>query len=415
VQRLLTRAALTPKSPHRRLEIKAKGVTWYRAAMIQDESPDRLATDERGLEETRALFVKANYSWDDPLSPRSFAAWRKGLPSKRDQVFSIQDSTGKRQFYRLQTETPAGVLRMADLTLRADTLSPIKGAFHFEHQNDVTIQDAGEMTEPPRKVEAQNNHSLPRRALVKEVGPAEELRVFAALDGIGADLGESVNVDIAPSKQQVIVAGVGLSPDREQQIRQALAPLPNAQTRFTSGQPIGLVSRTPDTGTSLPIGSDAPLRHMLEQQAGGAQQFQVIADKSLDASSIILQRAHALYVLAEKFPPLVASQFSLPEQEMLRSLRHGHAIVIAQTSAELKDTLLPLLSAAGADETQSVPNTSWEVGAAQLYDQAKHLDASLGRILAGAYSQEAGQRIWSKLPDEIRRIEALALSQEDAR
>src|SRR5262249_40757881 len=150
----------------------ANGLSWYRPATLEDESAHRLATDERGLEETRALFVKANYSWGDPLSARSFAAWRRNLPSRRDHVFSIQDG-GKNRFYRLQTQTPAGVLRMAALTLRADTLSPVKGAFHFEHQNDVTIEDAGEMPEPPGKLETQNNHPLPLRALVKEVGPAE--------------------------------------------------------------------------------------------------------------------------------------------------------------------------------------------------------------------------------------------------
>jgi hypothetical protein len=359
--------------------------------------------------------VKANYSWDDPLSARSFAAWRRLLPSKRDQVFSIRDGNGENRFYRVQTETPTGVLRMAALTLRADTLSPVKGAFHFEHQNEVTIEDAGEMSEPPGKLETRNNHPLPRPALVKEVGPQEELRVFAALDAIGADVGESVSVDIAPSKQQIIVAGVGLSPDRERQIRQALADIPNTGTRFTSGQATAVVDRSPDTRTSPPGSNDAPLQHTLEQQAGGAQQFQAIADKALNASSTILQRAHALSVLAEKFPPPVASQFSQPEQETLRSLRRRHAIDIEHATAELKDALLPLLRATAApDETQSQRNTSWEIGAAQLYDEAEALDASLGRILAGTYSQQAGQSIWNKLPDEIGIIGALARSQAKA-
>lgn len=409
MQQLLTRAALAPTPPHQRLKLIANGHIWYRPATLEGES------DEHGLQETRALFVKANYSWDDPLSARSFAAWRRHLPSKRDQVFSIQDGDGKGRFYRLQTETPAGILRIAALTLHADTLNPVKGAFHFENQNDVTIQDAGEMPEPPGKLETQNNHPLARPALVKEVGPQEELRVFAALDAIGADSGESVSVDIAPSKQQIIVAGVGLSPDRERQIRQALADIPNTEARFTSAQATAFMNRPQNTATSQLGGSDAPLREMLEKQAGGAQQFQAIADKAMDASSTILQRAHALYVLAEKFPPVVASQFGQPEQETLRSLRRRHAMAVEQAAAELKDALLPLLrTTAAADETQIQQNASWEVGAAQLYGEAKALDASLGRILAGSYSQQDGQRIWNNLPDEIRRLEMLALSQEKA-
>jgi hypothetical protein len=305
---------------------------------------------------------------------------------------------------------------MAALTLRADTLSPVKGAFHFEHQNDVLIEDAGEMPQPSGKLETQNVRPLPRRALVKEVGPTEELRVFAALDAIGADVGESVSVNIAPSKQQIIVAGVGLSPDRERQIRQAVAGMPNTEARFTSGQATALASGSPGTGSPPPAGGDVPLRYTLEQKAGGAQQFQAIADRALDASSTILQRAHALHVLAEKFPPSVAAQFGRPEQETLRLLRHRHAIAIEQATAELKGALVPLLNtmAAAPGETQNPRNTSWEVGAAKLYEEAKALDASLGRILAGTYSQETGQRTWNRLPYEIQSLEALAVSQEQA-
>jgi hypothetical protein len=134
----------------------------------------------------------------------------------------------------------------------------------------------------------------------------------------------------------------------------------------------------------------------------------------LDASSTILAQANALYVLSRKFPPPVASAFEPPERETLRSLRRRHAIAIERTTVELKEALGPLLNStsAGTDETQRRQATSWELGAAQLYEQAKLLDASLGRILAGSYSQEAGQSIWSKLPDEIQKVEALARAQE---
>jgi hypothetical protein len=403
MEQLLTRASSAP-TRHRRLAVIANG----------------LVADERRLEETRALFVKANYSWDDPLDARSFAAWRRNLPSKRDYVFSIQDGTEKGQFYRLETETSAGVLRMAALTLRADTLLPVKGAFHFEHETDVTIEDAGEMLEPPGKLQAQNDRPsqndrpLTRPALVKEVGWAEELRVFGALDAIGADVGESVSVDIAPSKQRVIVAGVGLPPDRERQIREVLAPIPNIEARFTSGQASSPVNRLPGTASSPPASNDTRLRQMLEKQAGGAEQFQTIADRALDASSTILQRAHALAVLAEKFPPAIESQFDASQRAVLRSLRRRHAIAIEQATADLKGSLLPLLrGTAQADETQTQRDTSWELGAAQLYQVAREFDASLGRILAGSYSQEDGQRVWNQLPYEINMLETLALSQKN--
>lgn len=416
MQQVLVRAAAVRTPPHHRLQVTANGHSWYRAATLQGEAGRHLAADQRGLEDTRALFVKANYSWDDPLSARSFAAWRKHLPEKRDQVLSVQDRDGNSRFYRLETEAPTGVLRIAALTLRADTLNPVKGSFHFEHQRDVTIDDAGELPSLPAAVETKNRPRVERPAVVKKVGPEEELRVFAALNAIGADVGEPVMVDIDPAKQQIIVAGLGLPANREQQIRQALTPIPNIALRFTSGQPLGLGNQSAKPGGSYATDNAAPLRHTLETQAGGARQFQRITDKALDASSTILAQANALYVLSQKFPPLVASAFDPPEQETLRSLRRHHAIAIEKATVELEDALRPLLSSttAGMDETQSQQATSWEVGAGQLYEQAKLLDGSLGRILTGSYSQEAGQSIWNTLPDEIQKLEALARFQENA-
>ncbi len=375
----------------------------------------RSAESRGGLEDTRALFVKANYSWDDPLSARSFAAWRKQLRDKRDRVFSIQDGGGNRRFYSLETETTTGVLRTAALTLRADTLNPVKGTFRFEQQNEVSIDDAGEMPELPREVRTKDQ--LGRRpVIVKEVGSEEELRVFEALNAIGADVGEPVTVTIDSSKQRINIVGLGLSADREQQIRQALGPIPNIALRFTSGQPGGVGNPSANAGVYASDNA-APLRHTLETQAGGAQQFQLITDKALDASSTVLGQANALHVLSQKFPSTVASAFTLPDRESLLALRHRHARAIEQAIADLKEVLRPLSNSqnAGTNETQSQQATSWELGAARLYEQARLLDASLGRILAGSYSQEVGQGIWSKLPDEINKTEALARSQETAR
>lgn len=416
MQQVLVRAVVVRTPPHRRLQVTANSHSWYRAATLQGEAARHSAADQRSLEDTRAQFVKANYSWDDPLSARSFVAWRKQLPEKRDQVLSIQDSGGNNRFYRLETEAPTGVLRIAALTLRADTLNPVKGSFHFEHQRDVTIDDAGEMPSLPAAVETKNRQRVERPAVVKEVGPEEELRVFAALNAIGADVGQPVTVDIDPAKQRIIVAGLGLSANRERQIRQALAPIPNTALRFKSGQPMGVGNQSANAGGNYATDNTASLRHRLETQAGGAQRFQLITDKALDASSTILAQANALYVLSQKFPPLVASAFDPPEQETLRSLRRRHAIAIEQATVELEDALRPLLNSttAGMDETQSQQATSWEVGAGQLYEDAKLLDASLGSILAGSYSQEVGQSIWNKLPDEIQKLEALARSQENA-
>jgi hypothetical protein len=410
IQRILARAEAAPAAPHRRLQVIAGGQRWYRPARLPEETPEY--RPERSLDATRALFVRANYSWDDPLSARSFATWRGKLPSRRDQVVSIND--GNNRFYRVQTETTTGFLRAAALTLRADTLIAVQGTFRFEQQYEVRIEEADE----PPSVPAQRRTTPGQLAQVVPVAPRvgakEELRVLAALDAIGADVGEQVTVDIDPSKQQVLITGSGLSADRQRQIREALAAFPNTALQFASGQPA--VSGKQSGNPHFTSDDAAPLRRALEEQAGGAQRFQELTDQALDASSTILAQAHTLHQLSQKFPSSVSAGFGPQEQETLLAMRRRHAVAITQAAIELKRSLGPMLGQPiSKAETPSQGAASWEVGATQLYERAKALDSSLDRILAGTYSREVGETIWKNLPHDIQEAEALAGSQEKAR
>jgi hypothetical protein len=414
MQQVLARATVAHRMPHRRLQVVADGHSWYRDAMFENETVQHSLTAPQNLTATRALFVRANYSWDDPLSVRSFSAWRRQLTEKRDEVLSIEDPEGKNRFYRLQTKTRTGYLRTAALTLRADNLNPVKGSFHFEDRRDVTMEDAGETTEAATILRGKQNHPDGRRAVIREVGPKEELRVFAALNAIGADVGEPLTVSIDSAKQHIVVGGVGLPSSRERAIRQALIPIPNLALHFTSGQAAVVSGQGAPAGTYTSDNA-GPLRPLLEKRAGGAQQLQLIADRALDASSVILAQANALYVLSQKFNSSVTSAFGPSDRETLRDLRHRHATVIEQTLIELKDNLNPLFNSqiSATNETKNPRATSWENGTGQLYEQAKLLDASLGRLLAGNYARELGENLWKQLPDEIQKMELLARSQEN--
>jgi hypothetical protein len=393
MQQVLAQAERAHTPAHGRLRISVNGHSWYRTASLHH-------TGGAGYDETRALFVNAHYSWDDPLSARSFAAWRKQLPEKRDQVFSIENAEGRRRFYRLQTETSAGVLRSAALTLRADDFEAVRGTFHFEHQSEVDIEDASDAPQALRE-----KAPIARPAVARHVTAAEELRVFAALNAIGADVGEPVSVDTDSLKQEIVITGVGLTSARQRQIRAALGSLPHTELRFDSSQ-LALDKEPQALETKSQPTDGAPLRAMFEAEAGGATQFQELSEKALDASSAILAQANALQVLAEKFPPDVESTLGSSDRETLGLLRRKHAEAIYQEASTLKDVLAPLLPQG---------NAAHEIGAAQLLEQARLLDGGLARVLAGSYSKDAGLEILSRVPDEIQTIEVLAKTQEGAR
>ena len=54
-------------------------------------------------------------------------------------------------------------------------------------------------------------------------GPEDELRVLAALDAMGADAEEPIEVKLDSARHEIVVTGVGLTLDRQKQVETALS------------------------------------------------------------------------------------------------------------------------------------------------------------------------------------------------
>lgn len=411
IAELLARASDAPAPVHRRIRVSVKGQTWSRPALLARPSAPE-------MESVQALFIRAKYNWDDPLSARSFAVWRSHLREKRDHITYIDDRLEPR--YRVQTETADGTLHTASLTLRSQDFLAINGVFEFEDHERVTMADAGQdpdtapsnVREP---VPAENKH-LPTAE--HPVTAADELRVFAALDQIGADVGEPLTIEPDSANQQIVVSGMGMPVEREQQIRETLAVIPNTIVRFSSAQAPTANGQSSAASNPIPPDANPALRRLLEQSAGGAPQFEAITDQALDASNSLLARSHALAVLAQKFPPGIEANFNAANRETLTRLRRKHAAVIEQITLNLQSALKPLLHApANSDqdaETGSPPNASWQSGAAELFNRARSLDQSIINLLGANYSSDEAQDVLNRLPKNLQQVEALAHRQARA-
>ena len=64
---------------------------------------------------------------------------------------------------------------------------------------------------------------------------SDELRVLAALHKVGADLGDPV--EVARGAGEIVVSGVGIAPERQQEIQQVLSSMPNVVVRFSESAP----------------------------------------------------------------------------------------------------------------------------------------------------------------------------------
>src|SRR5262249_35090781 len=118
----LLRKAVSAEPAHdarRRIRVRTKSRSVVRPAVLP---AGHASGGDGGVE---LLFLSAHFSWLDPLSASSFAAWREQLPEKEDRVRTA-DST-----YEIRTTTAIGVLREAVLILRAGDLQPLSETLRF--------------------------------------------------------------------------------------------------------------------------------------------------------------------------------------------------------------------------------------------------------------------------------------------
>jgi hypothetical protein len=374
-----------------------------KAEAVADSNPHALLfttgstklTRPAELQHVQALFVQANYSWEKPLSARSFAAWRRQLPQKKDLVTSGREDSGQ-QYYRVRTQTPAGILRTASITLQAGSYRATRAVFEFQDESPLEVSEQADETPPIPRTKA------PSPKVTETVAsPEDELRVFAALNAIGADAGDPVEVKLDAGRHHVLVTGMGMPSARQKELETALAGLPGTVLRFNSAPPANSDSNLNPAPATYSADSGSAFRQQLQTHVGGARELQAITDGALDASNTLLAEAHALDVLAREFPAPVEITLSSSGRRTLSRLRAQHLTAIQEEVRQLKENLKPLLgtSDAGAD------------GTADLFTAARNLDRLVSRLLAGSYTDQMGGELLNQLPGSLSKVEMLAQSQ----
>jgi len=389
---VLEKAEAAPESPRGEIVFTTGQYRFARPAVL-----DAGASEAR-FQHIQALFVQANYSWTNPLSARSFAAWRQQhLRDKRDFVTAIHGDGG-RSFYRIRTRTDSGILRSASLMLEAATYHPAKASFEFQGEDLI------EVTEQDSPAAAPNIQAVvPPKPVETIATPEDELRVFAALDAIGADAEEPIDVTLDPAHHSVLVTGMGMPPGRRKQIETALASLPNTVVRFSSGLS---THGEAEADSATPATADPAFRQNLQDKAGGARQLQTITDNALDISNALFAQSHSLLVLAQQFPPPVEFALTPASANTLLALRQRHLGAMSYALRRLRDQLRPLLT----DDVMITGNQQaapWQTQAGQLYESTRNLDRVVSRLLAGTYDAPAGESMLKELPDDISRVETL--------
>jgi hypothetical protein len=401
---LLARSAMVITPGGRLISLRSGGRTFIRPAVLGTDAPGQSDAGKH----LRSLFVAAHYSWRDPLSARSFRDWRNGLRDKRDSVSVIRQS-GKEGWYRVRTDSSAGVLQSASITLRAADLYPMDETFAFRGEEPLELTDAP-VSAPESAAKPQ--HVQESRTEVS-AGPEDILHVLAALDAIGADVEDPIDVSQDPGHRQVLVRGSGLAPERKSVIADSLKALPRVVLQLDAG-PSASTTTQPSASrkTAERASADIPpdFRHELEERFGGAVALQQVTDRVLESSASILARAHALQTLAQNFPPVTAQRMPDRDRDLLRKLQQHHVAELRRVLLGMKSDLQPLLGASA--NAPSVANTDWQSAVPSLVAAGQNADDLLNRLLAGSYTQVSGSGLLHDLPSAIQRLEANVEAQE---
>jgi hypothetical protein len=188
---------------------------------------------------------------------------------------------------------------------------------------------------------------------------------------------------------------LGLGAAREQEIRAAIAALP--QVVIQAEQPEAM--RAPSATARR--GATARTNRELESRVGTGPVLENFVNEVLDHSDGALARAHALRNLAARFPPEVEALLGAGDRAALEGIVRDHLRAMAQHAARLRTLLKPF---AGETRAAAGPPGRWQDDAVGLVSAAQSLDAILSEYVTG--SGGTADRIAGALADLERRITA---------
>ena len=430
---LLKRAVLAAEAqptPARRIQVRTKTETFTRTiGSRQAHGNRRPDAAEASAAPIRARFEAAHYDWDDPLSAKSYQAWRdsvarSGSVSRSDAVPAIQDEVATvpdpqspaLSCYRIRTSAAEGELATASLVLRIADLRPLEERLEFRDREWVELTDITDATtrddgaSVAAHVEPPVRPVVPSRPAATLSGPAsisDELQVLAALHEIGADLGDPVEVSLADGR--VVVGGVGIPARRQEQIHGLLDAKPNVAVQFSE----------PEAGHSVPAESEPPaappagatstssgLQARVEQQLGGQAEFERFSSQVLDRDESLMSRAYALRRLAELFP--TDAGLAAKDREVLRTMARQNAVALAGEVSSLDRALAPLLASLGASApSRTAPAaTSWQPAAEELARASHRLEVLVSVLLGVTPGNTPAARLPSDLSAALGEVRA---------
>jgi hypothetical protein len=317
------------------------------------------------------------------------------VASKEDAVATVPASEPPAaNCYQIRTTAAEGNLASASLMLRTSDLHPVEGRFEFRNREWVELTEFSDAlttdgpTNTVTRLEAPERRAEPSRPAAVPPGSSalisEELRVMAALHGIGADLGD---LEIKRSEDRILVSGAGLGLRRQQDIQRALAALPNVTVEFAEPSAPSAPGQPLDQAAEPLAPKPATLQSRIEKQLGGRVEMERFSSQMLDWVDGAMGRAYALHTLAQHFPAETEGAMSAADRAMLNDLARAHTRFLITRINDLHRTLAPVLvslgggSPSGSAQGRPANGQTWQASAEDVLRASRRIEMLLSELM----------------------------------
>jgi hypothetical protein len=335
----------------------------------------------------REKFRAAHYDWDDPLNPRAFSEWRDSVKRRTDRVLISNASATTPKQYTIQTTAEDNVLQEASLTVDAASLLPIRASFVFAGQDWIEISVIADYRQEPQMAASLRKASpvrepdtaLPQPQKTGANLASTELAVWLIADRLSDPTGEPIRMDVSDGNR-IFVTPYSLNAAQLEQLRASLQGIE------------GIDLRIPDS-------------------LQGAPETLPDRDPIINASELILSRAHLLADLAARFPEATETRLTQADRAALWQLRSRHA---SRLNQEIQSLEARLKKAGLRTSVQRIIPEEGDSPVARLVQAAGRVNRLVTIGAASKTTNPDGGTPKLRLGDEIEHLKELAREYSDS-
>lgn len=356
-----------------RVSVSKKSLT---RTLYRDVAHNRIASRTEasaiGEAQFKAAYSKSSLDWNAPLDVEAYRHWRATRPASSDRVVRLGDDQ-----LMLETTYSTGPVTEADLTIRTADYHAVKESIRLQDNSEIEIAELSYDVIPfvsaptaifgvpaaqfaaVRPAVAILPHVMPSRA---ELGAAE-VEVESVLHGLGADLGEQINI-ATHDGHDVLITGVVNDDARKQELVSSLRTIPHTRLHIlTIDEAAQQSPSSPET--SQATSATSPVRVMvaapplldsqLNTRFPDKDQRIAYVNQTLSLVQSASARAWALNRLVDRHPPQQVAALDDGARRELQVLVADHVSALREDISSLQNQVAEILS--GTSNTPAA-NTS---------------------------------------------------------